>query len=295
MNAQQFEKVKESRGFIAALDQSGGSTPKALLGYGVSDDSYSSSDEMFDLIHEMRTRIITSPSFEGDRLFGAILFENTIDREIEGMGSVEYLWETKGVVPFLKIDKGLENEAAGVQVMRPIPDLDATLAKGRELGVFGTKMRSVIKLADPGGIEDIVEQQFELGERILEAGLVPILEPEVDINSPQKTEAEDLLNGSILKRLDRFEHDTGLMFKLTIPTRDNLYRDLVDHPKVVRVAALSGGYTHDEACEGLARQRGMVASFSRALVEGLSVGLTDEEFDRILDRSVANIFAASST
>ena len=295
MDVSQFEKVKEGQGFIAALDQSGGSTPKALRGYGVPGDVYSNSDEMFDLIHEMRTRIITSPSFGGDRLFGAILFENTLDREIEGMGSVDYLWGVKGVVPFLKVDKGLEPEADGVQVMRPIPGLESFLARGRERGVFGTKMRSVIKLADRDGIANIVEQQFEIGERILEAGLVPILEPEVDINSPQKTEAEDLLREAILERLESLDHDTGLMFKLTIPTRDDLYLELVEHPKVVRVAALSGGYTHDEACEGLARQRGMVASFSRALVEGLDVGQSDALFDQTLDRSVANIFAASST
>ena len=295
MNVQQFQKVKDGRGFIAALDQSGGSTPKALGGYGVSDDAYSTSDEMFDLIHEMRTRIITSPSFGGDRLVGAILFENTMDRRIDDRNSAAYLWEVKGVVPFLKVDKGLEPEAKGVQVMRPIPGLEALVAKGREQGVFGTKMRSVIKLADPDGIADIVEQQFEVGERILAAGLMPILEPEIDINSPQKSEAEELLNEAILERLEYLDHDTGLMFKLTIPTRDNLYLDLVEHPKVVRVAALSGGYSHDEACEGLARQRGMVASFSRALVEGLSVSQSDGEFDRTLDRSVANIFAASST
>ena len=295
MDVRQLEKVKEGQGFIAALDQSGGSTPKALRGYGVSDDRYSSSDDMFDLIHEMRTRIITSPSFGGDRLFGAILFENTLHREIEGMGSVDYLWAVKGVVPFLKVDKGLEPDSKGVQLMRPIPGLADFLAEGRERGVFGTKMRSVIKLADPDGIAEIVDQQFEIGERILEAGLVPILEPEVDINSPQKTEAEDLLKEAILERLESLDHDTGLLFKLTIPTRDDLYLDLVEHPKVVRVAALSGGYTHDEACEGLARQRGMVASFSRALVEGLNADQSDEEFDRTLDRSVANIFAASSS
>ena len=295
MDVRQFEKVKEGQGFIAALDQSGGSSPKALRGYGVADGAYSDSDEMFDLIHEMRTRIITSPSFGGDRVFGAILFENTLGREIEGMSSVAYLWEEKGVVPFLKVDKGLEAEANGVQVMRPIPGLEAMLARGREQGVFGTKMRSVIKLADPDGIADIVEQQFEIGERILDAGLVPILEPEVDINSPQKSEAEDLLKEAILRRIERLDQDKGLMFKLTIPSRDDLYLDLVEHPKVVRVAALSGGYTHDEACEGLARQRGMVASFSRALVESLNVGQSDEAFDRTLDRSVANIFAASST
>lgn len=294
MNVTQFNKVKEGEGFIAALDQSGGSTPKALRGYGVPDGAYSNSDEMFDLIHAMRTRIITSPSFGGDRLFGAILFENTLGREIEGRGSASYLWEVKGVVPFLKVDRGLEPEQDGVQVMRPIPDLDDLLERGRQNGVFGTKMRSVIKLADRDGIEANVEQQFEVGERILDAGLVPILEPEVDINSPQKPEAEAMLKQAILGRLDRLG-SSGVLFKLTIPAEDDLYVDLVEHRNVVRVAALSGGYTHDEACEGLSRQRGMVASFSRALVEGLSVDQTDQQFDSVLDRSVANIFAASST
>lgn len=294
MNAAQFKKVKEGPGFIAALDQSGGSSPKALRGYGVSDDAYSDSDEMFDLIHAMRTRIVTSPSFGGDRLVGAILFENTMGRQIEGMGSASCLWEVKGVVPFLKVDKGLEPEQDGVQVMRPIPDLDSLLDRARQNGVFGTKMRSVIKLADRDGIEANVEQQFDLGERILEAGLVPILEPEVDINSPQKSEAEAMLKQAILDRVDRLD-EPGVLFKLTIPSEDDLYLDLVEHPKVVRVAALSGGYTHDEACERLSRQRAMVASFSRALLEGLSVDQTDDEFDHALDRSVANIFAASST
>ena len=293
MDVKQFQKVKDGRGFIAALDQSGGSSPKALRAYGIRDDAYSSSDEMFDLIHAMRTRVITSPVFGGDRLLGAILFENTMERHIEGRGSAAYLWEVKGVVPFLKVDKGLEAEERGVQLMKPIPGLEACLARARGHGVFGTKMRSVIKMADPDGIADIAEQQIEVGEHILEAGLVPILEPEVDINSPQKAEAEDLLKEAILDRLDRLDQGTGVMFKLTIPSEDDLYLDLVEHPKVVRVAALSGGYTHDEACEGLARQRGMVASFSRALVEGLSVGQTDKEFDRTLDGSVADIFAAS--
>ena len=294
MNVTQLNKVKEGQGFIAALDQSGGSSPKALRGYGVPDDAYANSEEMFDLIHAMRTRIITSPSFGGDRLFGAILFENTLGREIGSRGSASYLWEVKGVVPFLKVDKGLEPDQDGVQMMRPIPDLGDLMDQGRENGVFGTKMRSVIKLANRDGIEANVAQQFQLGERILAAGLVPILEPEVDINSPQKADAEAMLKEAILTRLDRLG-ESGVLFKLTIPTEDDLYLDLVEHPNVVRVAALSGGYTHDEACEGLSRQRGMVASFSRALVEGLSVDQTDEEFDRVLDRSVANIFSASST
>lgn len=294
MNVTQYEKVRESRGFIAALDQSGGSTPKALRGYGLSDDDYSNADEMFDLVHDMRTRIITSPGFGGDRLFGAILFENTLGREIEGRNAVDYLWGVKGVVPFLKVDEGLAPERDGVQVMRPITGLDARLELGWEKGVFGTKMRSVIKTANRAGIEANVEQQFRIGERIIEAGLVPILEPEVDVNSPQKAEAEAMLKQAILDRLGRLG-DSGVLFKLTIPTEDDLYLDLVEHPNVVRVAALSGGYTHDEACEGLSRQRGMVASFSRALLEGLSIDQSDEEFDHTLDRSVGNIFAASST
>ncbi len=294
MNKTQFNKVRDGQGFIAALDQSGGSSPKALRGYGLPENSYSNTDEMFDLIHAMRTRIITSPSFGGDRLFGAILFENTLGRQIEGRNAVAYLWEVKGVVPFLKVDKGLEPERDGVQVMRPIPDLESLLDLGRENGVFGTKMRSVIKLANRAGIEANVEQQFGLGERILEAGLVPILEPEVDINSPEKSEAEGMLKQAILDRLGRIG-DSGILFKLTLPSQDDLYLDLVEHPNVLRVAALSGGYTHDEACESLSRQRGMVASFSRALLEGLSVDQTDDQFDRALDRSAANIFAASST
>ena len=295
MNAEQLRKVTEGRGFIAALDQSGGSTPKALRSYGVHDDAYTHDDEMFDLIHEMRTRIITSPGFGGDRLLGAILFENTMDRRIDELGSASYLWEVKGVVPFLKVDKGLETEARGVQLMKPISGLEGLLSRAVERGVFGTKMRSVIHMADPEGIAANVEQQFEVGERILEAGLLPILEPEVDINSPQKPEAEALLKKSILGRLDSLAKSPGIMLKLTIPSQDDLYLDLVEHPKVVRVAALSGGYSHAEACEGLSRQRGMVASFSRALVEGLMVGQSEEEFNRTLDRSVSAIFAASTT
>ncbi len=295
MDMKQYQKVKEGPGFIAALDQSGGSTPGALRAYGVADDAYSTSGEMFDLIHEMRRRIVTSASFGGDRLLGAILFEDTMDRRFDGKSAVEYLWEVKGIAAFLKVDKGLEPEAGGVQLMKPIPGLEEFLARARQHGVFGTKMRSVIKLAEPEGVRRIVDQQFELGERILAAGLMPILEPEVDIRSPQKAEAEDLLREATLARLDHHPDGPGVVFKLTIPTCDDLYRDLVEHPKVVKVAALSGGYTHDQACDGLARQRGMVASFSRALLEGLEVGQSDEEFDRTLDRSVANIFEASST
>ena len=294
MNLNQLQKVKKGRGFIAALDQSGGSSPKALAGYGVPEDSYSTSDEMFDLIHAMRTRIITSPAFGGDRVFGAILFADTMRRRIEGVATARYLWREREVVPFLKVDEGLDEESDGVQLMKPMASLEDLLEEGRECAVFGTKMRSVIKLADREGIEANVEQQFEVGERILEAGLIPILEPEVDINSPEKAEAEDLLLGAILARLGRLG-DSGVMLKLTLPSQDGLYRRLVEHPNVVRVAALSGGYDHVEACERLARQRGMVASFSRALVEGLAVDQSQEEFDAALDRLVGNVFGASAT
>ena len=294
MNLNQLQKVKEDQGFIAALDQSGGSSPMALARYGVPEDAYSSSAEMFDLIHEMRTRIITSRSFGGDRLIGAILFANTMHRRIEGVPSSRYLWEKKGVVPFLKVDEGLDEERDGGRLMRPMTGLEELLEQGRENAFFGTKMRSVIKLADPDGVEANVEQQFEVGERILEAGLMPILEPEVDINSPEKSEAEVLLLEAILARLNRLE-DPGVMFKLTLPSQDDLYRDLVEHPKVIRVAALSGGYDHAEACERLARQPGMVASFSRGLLEGLAVDQSDDEFDEMLDRLVGNVFEASTT
>ena len=293
MNLTQLQKVKEGRGFIAALDQSGGSSPKALARYGVPEGAYSTSDEMFDLIHDMRTRIITSPGFGGDRLIGAILFANTMHRRIEGLPSSRYLWEEKGVAPFLKVDEGLDAERDGVQLMRPMTGLEELLEQGREHAFFGTKMRSVIKMAERDGIEANVEQQFEVGERILEAGLIPILEPEVDINSPEKAEAEALLLEAILGRLGRLA-DPGVMFKLTLPDQEDLYRDLVEHPKVIRVAALSGGYDHAEACERLARQPGMVASFSRALLEGLAVDQPDEEFDEVLDRLVGNVFDAST-
>lgn len=294
MNLNQLQKVKEGRGFIAALDQSGGSSPKALAGYGVPEDAYSTSDEMFDLIHDMRTRIITSPGFGGDRILGAILFADTMRRRIEGVATARYLWQEKGVVPFLKVDEGLDEERDGVQLMKPMAGLEDLLEEGRGCAVFGTKMRSVIKLADRDGIEANVEQQFEVGERILEAGLIPILEPEVDINSPEKAGAEDLLLRAILARLGRLG-DSGVMLKLTLPSRDDLYMGLVGHPNVVRVAALSGGYDHVEACERLARQRGMVASFSRALLEGLAVDQSQEEFDGVLDRLVGNVFGASDT
>lgn len=294
MNLNQLQKVKKGRGFIAALDQSGGSSPKALAGYGVPKDAYSTSDEMFDLIHDMRTRVITSPGFGGDRILGAILFADTMRRRIEGVSTARYLWREKGVVPFLKVDEGLDEERDGVQLMKPMTALDDLLEEGREDAIFGTKMRSVIKMADREGIEANVEQQFEVGERILEAGMIPILEPEVDINSPEKAEAEHLLLGAILSRLDRLG-DSGVMLKLTLPSQDDLYLGLIEHPNVIRVAALSGGYDHVEACERLARQRGMVASFSRALLEGLAVDQSQEEFDAVLDRLVGNVFGASAT
>ncbi|MBN2114720.1 MAG: fructose bisphosphate aldolase [Acidimicrobiia bacterium] len=293
MNSEMLAKVRDEAGFIAALDQSGGSTPKALRLYGIPEDAYSSEAEMFDLVHAMRRRIITSPAFNGDRILGAILFEMTMDREIEGMGSAEYLWKVKRVVPFLKVDQGLAPEADGVQLMKPMPDLDALLARGIGKGVFGTKMRSVIKLADPKGVAAVVDQQFDIGERILAAGLMPIIEPEVDIRSPQKVEAEAMLKAGILRRLEGIPEGQQIMLKLTLPSVDGYYTDLVAHPKVLKVVALSGGYTRDEANAMLARNPGMVASFSRALTEGLSAQQSDAEFDAALDASIAGIFAAS--
>ncbi len=295
MNTQQFEKVKSGNGFIAALDQSGGSTPKALKLYGVDESTYSGEDQMYDLIHKMRTRIVTSPSFTGERVLGAILFEQTMDRDIEGRGSADYLWSVKKVVPFLKVDKGLADEANGVQMMKPNPTLGALLERAKAKGVFGTKMRSVIKLADPKGIDDVVKQQFEVGKQILAAGLMPIIEPEVDIKSPQKAEAEKLLKAAILKQLDALGPDQKVMLKLTIPTVDDFYSDLVRHPKVVRVVALSGGYSRDEANEKLSHNHGVIASFSRALSEGLTAQQTDQEFDKALDQSVGSIYKASVT
>jgi fructose-bisphosphate aldolase class I len=294
MNQQQYEKVRDAAGFIAALDQSGGSTPKALRLYGIPEDSWSSEDEMFDLIHQMRTRIITSPAFNGDRILGAILFEQTMEREIEGRPSGDYLWEVKNVVPFLKVDKGLAEEADGAQLMKPITGLDELLDRGVEKGMFGTKMRSVVKM--PGaGCDAVVAQQFEIGLKILEKGLVPILEPEVDIKSPAKAEAEEQLKAGLLKGLDDVPEGKQVMFKLTLPEQDNLYRELVEHPKVLRVVALSGGYTRDEANARLARNNGVIASFSRALTEGLSVDQSDDEFNAVLDKAIASIYAASNT
>ena len=295
MIQEQLEKISSGQGFIAALDQSGGSTPKALRLYGVDESQYGNEAEMFDRIHEMRTRIITSPSFTGERILGAILFDQTMEREIEGLGSAEYLWQRKHVVPFLKVDKGLAAEGDGVQLMKPIPDLDDQLARANGHGVSGTKMRSVIKLADRGGVEAIVAQQFELGARILRAGLMPIIEPEVDIHSPQKADAEALLKAAILAHLERLEPGQQVMLKLTLPDRDGFYSDLVAHPRVLRVVALSGGYSRDEANEKLARNPGVVASFSRALTEGLTAQQSPAEFDKTLDGAIASIFAASLT
>ena len=290
-----LDKMRNGEGFIAALDQSGGSTPKALKLYGLGEDSYGNEAEMFDRIHEMRTRIITSPSFTGDRLLGAILFEMTMDREIEGMGSAEYLWKVKHVVPFLKIDKGLEAESDGVQLMKPMPGLDDLLERGVAKNMFGTKERSVIKLAAPAGVQAIADQQFEVGTQVLRHGLVPILEPEIDIHSPEKAQAEELLKSALLAGLDRLPEGQQVMFKLTPPDTDNFYRELVDHPKVLRVVALSGGYSREEANAKLSRNNGVVASFSRALTEGLSAQQSDEEFDKALDAAVSSIFAASNT
>ena len=291
----QLQKIKSDKGFIAALDQSGGSTPKALKLYGVGEDAWSNEQGMYDVVHQMRTRIITSPAFSGKRLIGAILFENTMDRDIEGKPTPTYLWEVKGVVPFLKVDKGLAEERDGVQLMKPIGGLDALLQRAKAKNVFGTKMRSVIKQADPHGIADVVKQQFEIGKQILAAGLVPIIEPEVDIKTPNKDQAEELLKSAILKELAALKPDQRVMLKLTIPTKDNLYEDLIKHPNVLRVVALSGGYSRDEANRLLARNNGMTASFSRALAEGLTAQQSDQEFNAALDASIESIYRASIT
>jgi fructose-bisphosphate aldolase class I len=295
MNQEQLEKVRTGRGFIAALDQSGGSTPKALRLYGVEESEYSGEDEMFDRIHEMRSRIMTSPSFSGERVLGAILFEQTMDREVEGRLSGDHLWEVKGVVPFLKVDKGLADDVDGAQVMKPIDGLDGLLSRAVERGMFGTKMRSVIKLANAAGVQAVVDQQFEIGAQILAAGLVPIIEPEVDITSPEKAEAEELLAAAIHRALDGVPDGQEVMLKLSLPSVDGFYADLVAHPKVLRVVALSGGYPRDEANDLLARNHGVIASFSRALTEGLSAQQSDEEFDATLDATIKGIFEASIT
>ena len=295
MNREQFEKMKSDRGFIAALDQSGGSTPKALGLYGIDEGSYSGDEQMFDLVHQMRSRIVTSPAFTGDRVVGAILFEMTMGREIEGQGTAAYLWDVKKVVPFLKVDKGLADEVDGAQVMKPMPDLDALLARAKDKGVFGTKMRSVIKLANKAGIQSVADQQFEIGRQILAAGLVPIIEPEVDIHSPEKAAAETLLKEALLDRLASLIDDEVVMLKLTLPEEDDFYADLVSHPRVLRVVALSGGYSRDDANARLARNHGVVASFSRALTEGLTAQQSDAEFNAALDASIESIYRASIT
>lgn len=291
----QHDKVVKGPGFLAALDQSGGSTPKALRLYGVEDDQYSGEAQMFDLIHEMRSRIIASANFDGDRILGAILFEMTMDREVDGTPTAQYLWQRKNIVPFLKVDKGLADEAHGVAVMKPMPGLNELLPRALDQGVFGTKMRSVVKTANKAGIAAILDQQFEVGQQIVDAGLMPILEPEVDIHSTDKEAAEEMLRTGILQRLDHVADGDQLMFKLTIPSVDDSYADLIAHPKVLRVVALSGGYSREEANKRLARNPGLIASFSRALTEGLSRGQSEDEFDATLDKAIAEIFAASST
>ena len=295
MNEQQLQKVRDADGFVAALDQSGGSTPKALALYGIEGTAYANEAEMFDLMHAMRSRIITSPAFGGNRILGAILFEMTMDRQVEGQDTAAYLWEHKQVVPFLKVDKGLADEADGAQVMKPTPGLADLLARARDKGVFGTKMRSVIKMANPAGVEAVVDQQFEVGHQIIAAGLVPIIEPEVDINSPEKAEAEQLLRDAITAHADQLGPDQKIMLKLTLPETDNFYADLVAHDNVLRVVALSGGYSRDEANARLARNNGVIASFSRALTEGLSVDQSEADFDATLEATIQSIFEASKS
>lgn len=293
LNQEQFNRIAAGQGFIAALDQSGGSTPKALKLYGVNEDAYTGDEEMFAEIHKMRTRIITSPAFGSDKILGAILFEKTMDGEIGGKPTAAYLWEDCGVVPFLKVDKGLAEEANGVQVMKPMPELDALLARAREKGIFGTKMRSVIKEANAEGIKAVVAQQFEVGQQIANAGLVPIIEPEVDIHSATKAEAEAILKAEIAAQLDALPEGTKVALKLTIPSEAGLYDALADHPAVVRVVALSGGYSTDDACEKLSKNGKMIASFSRALTEGLNVAQSDEEYNAALGANIGKIYQAS--
>jgi len=292
---EQLEKIRTTPGFIAALDQSGGSTPKALQNYGVSPDAFSNDAEMYDLIHAMRCRIMTSPAFDGNRIMGAILFENTMDREVEGLSTADYLWQVKRVVPFLKVDKGLADEVDGAQVMKAMPGLDELLARARAKNIFGTKMRSVIKTANAAGVNAVVEQQFEVGRQIVAAGLVPIIEPEVDINSPQKAATEELLKKALMTHLDRLEAGQLVMLKLTLPEQDNFYADCIQHANVLKVVALSGGYSREEANRRLSAQHGMVASFSRALTEGLSAQQSDDEFNQVLDTSIESIYQASIT
>jgi len=295
VNEQQLQKIKTHPGFIAALDQSGGSTPKALRLYGIKEGSWSNEEEMFAIVHQMRTRIITSSGFNGERIIGAILFENTMDRDIEGQPTADYLWNVKRVVPFLKVDKGLAAEKDGVQLMKPIPELAALLDKAKAKAMFGTKARSVIKQANAAGIKEIVSQQFQVASQIIAADFVPILEPEIDIHCPQKAKAEELLKAAILEKLNELPAGLLVMLKLTLPEQDDFYADFVKHPKVLRVVALSGGYSREEANNRLRRNHGVVASFSRALVEGLSIQQSDAEFNAMLDKSVQSIFDASNT
>jgi fructose-bisphosphate aldolase class I len=293
MNSAQLAQMKSGKGFIAALDQSGGSTPKALSLYGIEPNTYSGEAAMFDLVHKMRTRIIKSPSFTSERVIGVILFEMTMDRQIDGLGSAEFLWQKKNIVPFLKVDNGLADEKDGAQIMKPIPELDARLTSAISHGVFGTKMRSVIKQANAVGIKAVVEQQFEIGKQICAKGLVPIIEPEVDIKCPDKAAAEDLLLAELVKHLDKLSGDQNVMLKLTLPEKAGLYTALTNHPRVVRVVALSGGYSRDHANEVLAKNPNVIASFSRALSEGLTAQQTDSEFDAMIDKTIQAIYAAS--
>ncbi|WP_091490694.1 fructose bisphosphate aldolase [Flavobacterium phragmitis] len=295
MNQEQLNRMHFGKGFIAALDQSGGSTPKALLQYGVQEDSYSNDEEMYTLVHEMRTRIIKSPAFDSEYILGAILFENTMDRKIDGLWTADYLWEKKNIVPFLKVDKGLADLASGVQLMKPIPNLDELLTRAVERNVFGTKMRSVIKEANPDGIRDIVEQQFRVGLQIFEKGLIPIIEPEVDIYSADKEKSEQILKDEIIKQLNALDKNVRVMLKLSIPTVNNFYGELITDPHVVRVVALSGGYSREDANTKLAQNHGLIASFSRALSEGLSAGQSDDDFNAVLGETIKTIYKASIT
>lgn len=295
MNSQQLEKIQNGSGFIAALDQSGGSTPKALRAYGVEESEYANDDEMFNLIHQMRSRIMTSQSFNGSRVIGAILFEMTMNRSVEGLDTADYLWNVKEVVPFLKVDKGLEAEGQGVQMMKPMPELAGLLERAVSKNIFGTKMRSVIKTANSEGINAVVDQQFSIAKQILSAGLMPIIEPEVDIHSPEKLESEILMREAIQRNLDGLTQDQSVMLKLTLPEQDNFYADLVSHDKILRVVALSGGYSREEANARMGRNAGVIASFSRALTEGLSGNQDQSDFDSLLGTSIQSIFDASNT
>ncbi|MDA2988282.1 MAG: fructose bisphosphate aldolase [Actinomycetota bacterium] len=295
MNQEMAEKFRSGKGFIAALDQSGGSTPKALKLYGIEENEYSGEEQMFDLVHQMRSRIITNSAFNGDRVLAAILFEGTMDRDIEGVGTAEYLWKTKNIVPVVKVDKGLADEENGAQVMKAMPELDALLSRARDKGVFGTKMRSVIKDNNDAGITAVVDQQFEVGLQILDAGLVPIIEPEVDIHSATKAAIEESLRDKLAAWLDRVPEGQQVVFKLSLPSHNNFYAPLIEHPKVMRVVALSGGYSRDEACDILTANNGMIASFSRALSEGLTAQMSEAEFTSTLDAAIAEIYAASIT